>query len=211
VSEPTHVTGIVLAGGQSSRFGADKLASIIDGRTLLERAVDAVGSVAGAILVAGPVEPGADLRIAPLVRFIRDAEPFAGPLAALAGTLSETATELAIVVGGDMPGLVPVVLGSMLERLDADPKLDAVVLGATAADAPTKRQVLPVAVRVGPAAAGAKAALDAGDRSLVGFLRRIRVLEIPVEEWTTLDPNGESTLDIDIPADLERFRDREIR
>jgi molybdopterin-guanine dinucleotide biosynthesis protein A len=40
------VSGLVLAGGRSSRFGSDKLNAAIDGRTLLERAVDAVLYVA---------------------------------------------------------------------------------------------------------------------------------------------------------------------
>jgi hypothetical protein len=68
-----------------------------------------------------------------------------------------------------------------------------------------------VALRVGPASETAAASLAAGDRSLVRFLGRLRVAEIPVEEWLQLDPVGESTFDIDIPVDLERFRAREIR
>ena len=41
MTEPT-VTGLVLAGGRSSRFGRDKLAEPIDGRPLLWHAIDAV-------------------------------------------------------------------------------------------------------------------------------------------------------------------------
>ena len=37
-----RVTGLVLAGGRSSRFGRDKLAERIDGRTLLDSAIDGV-------------------------------------------------------------------------------------------------------------------------------------------------------------------------
>src|SRR5438094_316039 len=33
-------SGIVLAGGRSVRFGGDKLSAVIDGRALLDRAVD---------------------------------------------------------------------------------------------------------------------------------------------------------------------------
>ncbi|HEY8239641.1 MAG TPA: molybdenum cofactor guanylyltransferase, partial [Candidatus Limnocylindrales bacterium] len=210
-----RVTGIVLAGGRSSRFGTEKLAATSDGQTLLERAVERVESVAGTILIAGPVEPTTRFRHVPPVRFIDDAEPFAGPLAALAGTLREIATEFAIVVGADMPGLVPAVLQSMLDRLAMSADIDAVLLDAVPGDArgdgPPKQQVLPVALRVGPASETAAASLAAGDRSLVRFLGRLRVAEIPVEEWLQLDPVGESTFDIDIPVDLERFRAREIR
>jgi molybdopterin-guanine dinucleotide biosynthesis protein A len=210
-----RVTGIVLAGGRSSRFGTEKLAATIDGQTLLERAVERVESVAGTILIAGPVEPTTKFRHVPPVQFIDDAEPFAGPLTALAGTFREIATEIAIVVGADMPGLVPAVLQSMLDRLATGADIDAVLLeaipGDAASDGPPKQQVLPVALRVGPASETAAASLAAGDRSLVRFLGRLRVAEIPVEEWLQLDPVGESTFDIDIPVDLERFRAREIR
>ncbi len=206
-----QVTGIVLAGGRSRRFGAQKLAATIDGDTLLARAVDAVASIAGAILVAGPLEPGMDSRIASPVRFIADAEPFAGPLTAMGGTLRETATAFAIVVGGDMPGLVPAVLQSMLDHLASSIDIDAVVLEAAPSDTPQKQQVLPLAIRVGPAIDALAGSMVDGDRSLVQFLGRIRVVVVPAWEWLQLDPMGRSTFDIDIPADLERFRHREIR
>ena len=41
--EVKRIGAIVLAGGRSSRFGRDKLAESIDGRPLLDRAVEAVG------------------------------------------------------------------------------------------------------------------------------------------------------------------------
>ena len=40
------VSGIVLAGGRSARFGRDKLAESIDGRPLLHLAAEAVATVA---------------------------------------------------------------------------------------------------------------------------------------------------------------------
>ena len=39
------VAGIVLAGGQSRRMGRDKVAIELAGRTLLQRAVDALAEV----------------------------------------------------------------------------------------------------------------------------------------------------------------------
>ena len=45
------VSAIVLAGGRSSRFGADKLAASMDGRPLLQHAIDAVARVADEVIV----------------------------------------------------------------------------------------------------------------------------------------------------------------
>jgi molybdopterin-guanine dinucleotide biosynthesis protein A len=216
------VTGIVLAGGRSSRFGTPKLAAELDGATLLDRAVRAVEAVAGFVIVAGPEPAGHSSSSIPqgrpgtagdapasFARFLVDDQPFAGPLAALAGALRQTSTELAIVVGGDMPGLVPAVLAAMLDDLASDPDIDAVHLAG-----PTKspnRQVLPLGLRVAPAAKAASESLGNGDRSLVRLLDRLRTVEIPAIEWLALDRAGRTLLDVDEPADLERWQAGEIR
>ena len=61
-----RVTGLVLAGGRSSRFGRDKLAERIDGRTLLDSAIDGVTPASTEILVvaAPDARPGPARRCA---------------------------------------------------------------------------------------------------------------------------------------------------
>lgn len=205
------VTAIVLAGGRSSRFGSPKLAAELGGATLLERAIRAAASVADEIIVAGAPSPGfAGENGAPIpARSVADEEQFAGPLAGLAGALRSSTTGLAIVVGGDMPGLIPAVLETMLERLATDAGADAVLLATPGAE-PAPRQVLPLALDIAVASDAAQAAVEAGDRSLVRLLGRIRSVEIPAAEWLALDPTGQTLLDVDRPADLERIR-REMR
>ena len=52
-------TGVVLAGGRSSRMGQDKALIEIDGRTLLDRALDALQPHVDDLLVIGdPVKYG---------------------------------------------------------------------------------------------------------------------------------------------------------
>ena len=53
-----HVSGIVLAGGASKRFGSDKLEATLEGRSLLGRAIDAVAAVSTEVIVV--VAPGDD-------------------------------------------------------------------------------------------------------------------------------------------------------
>ena len=212
------VTGIVLAGGRSSRFGSDKLAAEIDGTTVLERAITAVAVVASEVIVAGqpagrtPAIPETSIRMLP------DAEPSGGPLRALAGVLSRVPGEgvpadVAIVVAGDMPSLVPDVLGLLVATVRASADTDAAVLGDPRD--PSRLQPLPAALRVGPARAAAASALDAGDRSLVRLLGRLAVVEIPVERWQTIDPEAQTLVDVDVPGDLRRMdggaRDQRMR
>jgi len=222
VSPRQDVTAIVLAGGRSSRFGSPKLVVKLDGATLLDHALRAVGSVAGNVIVAGP-KPASQLRspirnggaheprhaAAPSVRFVVDDQPFAGPLAALAGALRETSSELAIVVGGDMPGLVPAVLAVLLQRLESDVEVAAVHLAGKTAQ--MHRQALPLGLRVAPAADAAAESLAMSDRSLMRLLDRLHTVEIPAPEWLPLDPAGRTLLDIDAPADLELWDAGEIR
>ncbi len=210
------VTAIVLAGGASRRYGSDKLAADLDGAPVLARTIEAVAPLADGVLVAGPRLPeglvGGDVPIA----LIADEAPFAGPLAALANVLppvSFGSAELGIVVGGDMPRLVPAVLVAMLDVLDQSPPVDAVVLVAPPASTspsagpatPARRQVLPLAIRLEPAARAARAAVESGERSLRAFLDRLVVVELPAHRWLALDPDGATLTDVDTRADLDRL------
>lgn len=201
------ITAIVLAGGRSSRFGTDKLAADLGGASLLSRTIAAVAPIADIVIVAGPELPDGRQSGPVPATLVRDREPFEGPLAALADVLErgipDPVTSLAIVVGGDMPRLVPAVLRAMLDRLAEDPELEAVILEAP--ESP-RRQVLPLALREHPAAQAARTALDAGDRSLKAFLDRMRTIELPAAAWQAHDPRGETLADVDTSADLDRLR-----
>ncbi len=213
------IEAIVLAGGQSRRFGSDKLAATLEGSTVLGAVIAAVSRVADRVVVAGPALPGGLRAGSTPVLHLPDREPFAGPLVALAAALEspgespgESPREtpgaaLVLVVGGDMPRVVPAVLAAMLAELDGSPATEAVLLGsARAGDA--KRQVLPLALRRRPAARAAREALDAGQRSLQALVDRLAAVELPASAWLGLDPEGDSLIDVDTPADLERLRDR---
>jgi molybdopterin-guanine dinucleotide biosynthesis protein A len=209
-------TGIVLAGGRSSRFGSDKLAAELDGRRLVASAVDAVAPLVDGVLVAVSSLPEEFLPADVPVALIHDRDPFAGPLAGLANVLStavdpDPVDDLAIVVGGDMPRLVTAVLRSMLDRLAADPTVDAVLLGRPPSairpeNQPSRLAVLPLAVRVRAGASAAAEAVESGDRSLRALVERLAHLEIPPSDWLPLDPEANTLLDVDTAADLDRIR-----
>ena len=218
------VVGVVLAGGRSSRFGGPKLQAHLDGKSLLAMTIEAVASVVSRVVVAGPELPNDIVDVPVPIELVADAVAFDGPLAALAGALSalqvDTGTRggienhaVAVVVGGDMPLVVPDVLRAMVDRLGADPSIDAVVLAQPArpsGPAAMPRAVLPAALRIEPSASAAGAALAAGDRSLARFLDRLATAELPAADWLALDPEGRTLLDVDRPADLDRMR-RNVR
>jgi molybdopterin-guanine dinucleotide biosynthesis protein A len=195
-----QVSGIVLAGGASRRFGGDKLATTIDGRSLLERAVAAVAAVSSEVIVV--VAPG-DERPLPVdvpvpVRRAVDPETHGGPLVGLLAGLEAAREPVALVVGGDMPSLSVDVLKTLTRPLvgaEGGPDAAVLVRGGT-------YRPLPAAVRNGAATQAARRVLGDGERSLVALMRELRAREIPEADWRGLDPSGETLLDVDTPADL---------
>jgi molybdopterin-guanine dinucleotide biosynthesis protein A len=193
--------GVVLAGGRSSRFGGDKLIAELDGIPLLQHAVTRVAEAAGEVVVV--LAPGSARPVLPAglpVRFAVDARQEQGPLEGLLAGLRAVRTEHALVAAGDMPTLVPTVLHELL-RVAAEAPVDAVVLADEGRYRP-----LPCVVRVGPAAANARALLHGEERRLRGLLDSLRLGVIDEATWTALDPDRATLRDVDEPADLGAAR-----
>lgn len=194
-----RVTGVVLAGGRSSRFGGDKLAAEVDGRSLLQLAVEAVAAVAEEVLVVCAPDDERRLPVAAIpVRRIHDPEPFGGPLVGLRAGLEAAAEPIVVAVGGDMPRIRPVVLEALIRALIAAPATKAAaVLVSRGRIVP-----LPAALRTGAATDRIARLVDDGERRLGSVFERwpIRILE--EAEWRPLDPAGDTLRDVDRPDDL---------
>jgi molybdopterin-guanine dinucleotide biosynthesis protein A len=194
---PPLRSGIVLAGGRSTRFGSDKLAATLDGVPLVRRAVDALGAVTDGVIVVLP--PGVERDDLPDgVTVTHDLHEGEGPLAGLhTGLLAAVRTDQVLVAGGDMPELQPSVLRLLLDTLD-----DAGVDAAALADGDRFRP-LPVALRTWPAADAVHTLLHAGRRRLRDALDSLRTAVIDEPTWTALDPARRTLRDVDEPADLD--------
>ena len=193
-ADAKRIGAIVLAGGRSSRFGRDKLAESIDGRSLLGHAVEAVGAVASAVVIVAA--PGAALDVPDGVLVAHDPSPFEGPLAGLAAGLAALPRDVdkVLVVGGDMPNLVVAVLERLLRGLGAR---DGVVLADDIHPRP-----LPMAVRSAPASAAVGRLLAGGERRLRALLPELDADVIPPAIWRVDDPDGTTLRDVDLPTDL---------
>jgi molybdopterin-guanine dinucleotide biosynthesis protein A len=205
------ISGIVLAGGRSSRFGRDKLAQPIDGEPLLWRPIRALATVcAEVVVVLAPdvPEPALPVGLVARIRFARDPESFGGPLVGLQAGLSavraaadesESVTPvdaIALVVGGDQPALVAAVLVELARRARANGR------AAALEDASGRRRPLPCALGVTPGLAVAGRLLGAGERRPRALLAALDVEDIPFADWGQLDPDGGTLRDVDEPADL---------
>jgi molybdopterin-guanine dinucleotide biosynthesis protein A len=167
------------------------------GIPLLHHAVLRVAEVCDDVVVVAA--PDAEVGELPAkARVVHDPTEAEGPLAgAHAGLLAAVRSDIALVVGGDMPELQPAVLWEML-RFAADAPADAVVLR----DGDRVRP-LPLVLRTWPAAEAAHALLHAGRRSLRELVEALDASVIEEETWTALDPDRATLRDIDEPGDLE--------
>ena len=108
-------SGAVLAGGRSRRMGRDKAFVEVDGAPMVIRAVDALDA-AGA--VSTRVSGGDQRRLEDLGLAVDpDAEPHAGPLAALVGALDAAPEEIVFVLACDLPAVSPNAIERVLEGL----------------------------------------------------------------------------------------------
>lgn len=111
------VTGLILAGGRSRRFGADKAATLIDGRTMIERVYAALAAVADPVWVS-VADPATRYPIP--ARHLVDAAPGRGPLEGLRTGLAAATTDRLLVVACDLPFLTPEALRLLLREPGAD-------------------------------------------------------------------------------------------
>jgi molybdopterin-guanine dinucleotide biosynthesis protein A len=96
-----RLSAVVLAGGEARRFGGDKLAADIDGRSLLEHALDELPTDAR-VAVVGPARP-----LSRTATFLREDPPGGGPAAGLITGLIwalELRAEVIVTLPGDAPG-----------------------------------------------------------------------------------------------------------
>jgi len=108
-----RLLGAVLAGGRSTRFGADKAEALLHGRSLLDHAIEALSAQCDSVVVVGRDHPG--------TRSIPDRpRPDCGPLGGLSGAFHhalEQGFDEVLTAGVDSVGLP----ADLTERLGPAP------------------------------------------------------------------------------------------
>lgn len=194
---PTVVaaTAIVLAGGRSSRFGGDKMAADLDGVPLLHHAVRAVSAVCAEILVVGaPTGLSVELPDDIASAVVLDVDAHQGPLVALVDAAATASHGSLLLVGGDMPHLVPAVLHRLLSWAEECQGAFLIANG--------RPQPFPMAVDRAALLVHGGELVRSGERRLRELIESLDVAHIPEAEWRLLDPDARTLHDIDRPEDL---------
>lgn len=175
---------IVLAGGRATRLGgADKAGLVVDGRTLLERALEAVAG-AERVVVVGEVE-------APVAIVVQEHPRFAGPAAAIGAGLVEVASPWLLIAACDQP-----FLSEALEPLLAARAGD----GAVVVDAGGRRQHLLCVVSTAALREAVALHETLTDLAVHRLLAPLELAEIAVP--------GRATQDVDTWHDRDVAQDR---
>jgi molybdopterin-guanine dinucleotide biosynthesis protein A len=90
--------GFVLAGGTSSRMGADKAFLEFQGQTLLERALALIGRVSPSVAIVGD-----RARFSTYGSVVEDVYTGCGPLAGIHAALAHSSAELNLMLAVDLP------------------------------------------------------------------------------------------------------------
>jgi molybdopterin-guanine dinucleotide biosynthesis protein A len=189
------VGGIVLAGGKSSRLGFDKALVRVNGEFLAQWLPDQLAALCYpvALVVDRPQ------RYAVSVRQLVDGAPDAGPLAGIAVGLQSLAMPALFACACDMPLLQPALIERLCAALDGydlviperDGRLEPLCAVYSASCLPVIQRLL--------RDHRLRANAVAGEVST-------RILQEP--EWRDIDPEGDSFLNINTPADLVRMQER---
>ncbi len=123
VSQKTYpITGLILAGGQSRRFGSDKALHHFQGQTLLDRNVTLLQSVVHPVMISVANESQTyDTSATCVVDHFKNV----GPLGGLHAGLMATKSPWMFVTAVDLPCITRLAITSIIDTLSDD--LDAVV------------------------------------------------------------------------------------
>jgi molybdenum cofactor guanylyltransferase len=161
------LTGILLVGGASSRFGSPKALARFEGQTLAERAWRLLDEACDERLAVGRSDG---------LPFPALADEGTGPVAAIAAGLRSATHDVAVVVPVDMPLLD----GDSL-RLLAEACRDAAVAQAGPLPCAVARRMLP--------------AFETGERRLGAVLAGLDTARIELAEWLLANVNTRGDLD----------------
>ena len=109
--------GFVLAGGRSSRMGADKAFLKVGDCTLLEHAISVLRAVCSAVAIVGQAS-----KFSAFGAVVEDVHKDAGPLAGVHAALLHSSAELNLILAVDLPFVSPELLSFLFasaENTDA--------------------------------------------------------------------------------------------
>lgn len=165
-----RLTGVLLVGGGSTRFGSPKALARFGGETLAERAWRVLGEACDERLAVGKRADGLELPF----ELVDDGTEARAALAGIVAGLRAAPTELVVVLPVDMPLVTPALLRELAEAC-----ADAASPRGAPLPAAFRRRTLPVLER----------RLAAGELSLHTTLDELEAVEVDIAPGLLVNVN----------------------
>lgn len=160
------LSGVVLAGGKSSRMGRDKAFITVRGRTLLQRQVDKLRAAGIEDIMIS------DRESEKLGRYVPDIYPDFGPLGGLHACLKSAKGDACVVISVDTP-MVPTFALNLLIGAFQGSGCDAAVIEN---DGIVQPLIGVYSVSVLPAI---EEMIQSGDGDMMDLLKKIKTVQVP--------------------------------
>ena len=193
-------TGIILAGGKSSRLGSEKALAKLGEKSLIELTVDCLSTICQAIIVVtnqNLINPIKAIQLN--VKLVLDFYPGKGALGGVYTGLASTDTYYSLIVGCDMPFLNRDLLNHLIYSA---PGFDAVVPEINGMIEPlhaiySKNCLITI-----------KQLLDQGDLSVSKLVSLVKTRYVNQSEIDKFDPEHLSFFNINTQKDLRKARSK---
>ncbi|GFP18896.1 molybdenum cofactor guanylyltransferase [Candidatus Hakubella thermalkaliphila] len=193
-----QVTGIILAGGSSTRIGKNKAFLQLGSRLVIEHTISRVVEVVDdLLLVANNVEEYRDLRVEPM-KLVQDVIPYRGPLGGILSGLEISTTPINLIVACDMPFLNPLLLNFLLRQIHG---YDAVIPMTEAGPEPLH------AVYTKSCLPAIRESMSQDETRIISFFNQVKIRYVGQENLQIYDPENFSLFNINTLEDLERARE----
>ena len=186
-----NVTGVILAGGRSSRFGSNKALAMVAGKPLIQRIAELMAHLFSECLLVTNTPAEYEFLSLPMTQ---DRYQGCGPLAGIHAALLQISTPRAFVVACDMPNLSPELI-RYLCRINGR-GYDVIIPWLTRGREPLfgiyhKRSLTVI-----------NSCLQQKDCRIAGALKDLRVKRISEQEILAITGNLASFKNVNRPEDL---------
>ncbi len=181
----------ILAGGESRRFGEDKLLYPFGDLRVVERVLQTAKEVSQRVYL---VAKGRDKFSGLPAEVLLDELPLQSPVVGLYTALRHASSSRVLLLSGDLPLLKPDVLKLLIRSYREPVTLFSIEGKLHPLIAIYSKDLLPEV----------KDYIDSGGRSMKGFLERVGYKTITEKEVLPLDPQLSSFLNLNTKDDLER-------
>ncbi|MBW2610311.1 MAG: molybdenum cofactor guanylyltransferase, partial [Deltaproteobacteria bacterium] len=184
------VTGVILAGGKSSRFGSNKALVDVNGTRLIERVISVMRPIfKRLILVTNTPHEYSYLQLPTYEDLIKGL----GPIGGIYTGLEVIEDEMGFFGACDMPFLNKALVRHILEvQGDFDAVVPRVGWKLEALHAMYTKNCLPAIIEL----------IDAGEYKTVNFFQKVRVRYVDEDEIRSLDPQLKSFVNVNRPQEL---------